>query len=370
MEWNRDKRKVGMNMICRKCSKEIQEGSLFCNYCGAKQEVVKTPKKRGNGQGSVYKRGNVWEAAATRYEGTNRIVKRKSGFKKKKDALDWLSTVKFSTNRATITFEQLYKEWSALHYPTIAASKSKAYVTSYKKASALYNMKWNDIGLRHMQSVVNSLKETYYPRKYMKTMLSMMSKYAIVAGYSDRDFTANIKLPPMEKPHKVAFSDEEINALWNDYNAGNDFTGAILLMIYTGMRYGELSDIRPENVHIEESYLMGGKKTAAGKEGEILLLDIVKPIAQKLLVDGGLPKMSSDVFRRTFNRTLERCQCRRHTIHECRHTTATALAKAGVQPAVIKEIMRHSKYSQTIEYTHIDRETKLKELQKLDRTTH
>lgn len=52
----------------------------------------------------------VCEAAATRYEGTNRIVNRKSGFKKKKDAIDWLSTVKFSTNRTTITFEQLYKE--------------------------------------------------------------------------------------------------------------------------------------------------------------------------------------------------------------------------------------------------------------------
>ena len=35
------------------------------------------------------------------------------------------------------------------------------------------------------------------------------------------------------------------------------------------------------------------------------------------------------------------------------------LAKKGVQPAIIQAIMRHTKYSQSAEYTHIDRQTKI-----------
>lgn len=194
----------------------------------------------------------------------------------------------------------------------------------------------------------------------MKVLFSLMSKYAIIAGYSDRDLTPNIKLPPKEKPHKKAFTDAEIDSLWKDYNAGNSFSGAILLMIYTGMRYGEITTVKPENVHLADSYLLGGIKTDAGKAGEILLVDCIKPIAKRLLVDGELPKISDTAFRKRFQETLERCCCKPHTIHECRHTTATALAKAGVQPAIISEIMRHTSYSQTMEYTHIDRNTKIK----------
>lgn len=35
-------------------------------------------------------------------------------------------------------------------------------------------------------------------------------------------------------------------------------------------------------------------------------------------------------------------------------------AKAGVQPAIISGIMRHTSYAQTMDYTHVGREEKLK----------
>lgn len=197
-----------------------------------------------------------------------------------------------------------------------------------------------------------------------------MSQFAIVEGYSDVNYAVHIKLPPREKPHKEPFSEEEIQALWKDYEAGNEFTGAILIMIYTGMRYGEISSVKSENIHMDESYLLGGIKSEAGKEGEILLLDEIKPLVQKLMIDSSLGSMSDTSFRKKFDAALKRAGCRQHTIHECRHTCATLLAKRGVQAAVITDIMRHASYSQTLDYTHIDRQTKLNALKSITYGLH
>lgn len=351
-------------MICRKCKKDIPPDSRYCLYCGADQiPPARATKKRGNGQGSVYKRGKTWTAAVTKYEYGKRYVKTRGGFEKKKDALEWLSAASFVAPRVSPTFKSLYDEWSALHFPTISKKKASIYAGAYKKCSALYAMKWTDIGLRHFQAVVNEQKETYHARRDLKIVFSLMGKYAIVAGYADRNLAANIKLPPQEKPHKVAFTEAEIEALWRDYDAGNKFTGVILLMIYTGMRYGELSTIEPQNIFLDDGYLLGGIKTEAGKQGEIIIVDAVKPLVLDLLLpQNTLGTFSDTTFKKKFNASLKRCGCQHHTAHECRHTTATMLAKAGVQPAIIKEIMRHTSYVQTMEYTHIDRDTKRKSI--------
>ena len=358
---------------CRKCGLPLPDNAKFCPACGAKQELpARGRKRRGNGQGSVYRRGTGWMACATRWEAGIRLTKTKSGFKTKKEGYDWLATVSFSRPKegALKTFQQIYEEWSSIHYPTISKKKRQIYEGAYRKCAPLYSMKWNDVGIRHMQKIVNAQRETYYPRRDLKVLFSLMSQFAIVEGYSDVNYAVHIKLPPREKPHKEPFSEEEIQALWKDYEAGNEFTGAILIMIYTGMRYGEISSVKPENIHLEESYLLGGIKSEAGKEGEILLLDEIKPLVQHLMIDSSLGSMSDTTFRKKFDAALERAGCRRHTIHECRHTCATLLAKRGVQAAVITDIMRHASYSQTLDYTHIDRQTKLNALKSITDGLH
>ena len=83
-------------MKCRKCHAEIPDGSKFCLKCGVKQEIRQNTKNRGNGQGSVYQLSNKkWIAVKVvgyqREDGKLRkITRSKSGFRTKKDALDYL----------------------------------------------------------------------------------------------------------------------------------------------------------------------------------------------------------------------------------------------------------------------------------------
>jgi integrase len=57
-------------------------------------------------------------------------------------------------------------------------------------------------------------------------------------------------------------------------------------------------------------------------------------------------------FYKEFHETLSRCEIADRTPYACRHTTATALALGNIAPAVIQEIMRHTKFSTTERYIH------------------
>ena len=91
-------------MKCRDCTADIPDGSNFCNICGAPQASAAqkhSRKKRGNGQGCVYKRGDKWAAEVTLgyilQDGKRkRKIRRKCGFDKKKDAVAYLETLRAS----------------------------------------------------------------------------------------------------------------------------------------------------------------------------------------------------------------------------------------------------------------------------------
>ena len=43
-------------MLCKKCKKEIPDGSVFCNFCGRKQTVTAAKhRKRAHGSGTIRK---------------------------------------------------------------------------------------------------------------------------------------------------------------------------------------------------------------------------------------------------------------------------------------------------------------------------
>lgn len=350
-------------MNCRKCSAELPENAVYCHICGTKQEIVKSKKVRGNGQGTVWKRGDKWAAKHRIVRDGKIYSKSKYGFEKKKDALQWLkdnSVLAVTGDKATLG--RIYEEWSALHYEKISEKKEKNYKSNYEKyLKPLAPYAWDDITLQMMQTAVNKATGTHYARKLVKTIFNQLESHAIKNGYTTRRITTYIELPSMTKPDKKPFSMDEVKKLKESYNSGdNDFAGIILIMIYTGMRYGEISTIKPQNIHLDEHYLMGGIKTDAGRSGEILIVDEIEPMVKKLMLPKNQAHGYSDTtFRDKFNESLKKAGCEEHTTHECRHTTATVLAEAGIQPAVIKEIMRHESYQQTLTYTHINRQTKL-----------
>ena len=354
-------------MTCRLCKKSIPDDAIYCPYCGhSVSPVRRTQRRYGNGEGTVYKRAGSFTARHVAYRAGKRYSSSKGGFKTRTDARKWLNANPlFIAAPSRMTVQEIYDAWSAVHYERITPKKKQAYEAAYKNCASIAPLYWDELNLDMLQKCVNKARDSHYQRKTVRTVLHQLEDYAYKNGVTVKKITSYIDIPPETKPVKKVFSKADVARLFNAYEGGDTFAGAVLIMLHTGMRYGEISTISPANIHLDESYLMGGIKTEAGKTGEIILLPSIKPIVAQLMIPTNtLSKMSDTTFRKRFDKTLSAAGCEPHTTHECRHTCATLLAEAGVQPAVIKEIMRHASYEQTLAYTHIDRNTKINALEK------
>lgn len=359
-------------MKCIKCDMEIPDDSLYCNYCGRKQsrEYSKGKKQRGNGMGSVFKlpNGKYRAVITVGYDADgHRKQKTKSGFKTKKEALEYLPKLKEAPEGEKIKFNRLYEMWKDTHFLTIGKSKQQSYNTAYKRCADLYFKNVDEIKLNDMQKIVDACPGAYYPKQDIKVLLNNVLRYGVMNEYCKVNYAEYIKLPPLEKSKKTAFTDDEITLIWKTFDNGNTFAGYILIMIYTGMRYGEISTIEKENIFIEDRYMIGGIKTDAGKNRQILISEKIAPIVEKFYnsCSEKLLEMSEEEFYSNFKSTLTEAGTRPLTPHCCRHTFATLMAKAEIQPSIIKEAAGHANYSTTLGYTHIPLKTKLEAVNKI-----
>jgi len=213
-----------------------------------------------------------------------RIMRRKKGFKTKKEALEYLPKLRETVPGIdeNILFCEVYEKWSAEHFPHISKETEHNYRSGYKHSKPLHYKPFLKLRTSDFQKVIDDCGLSRRTKENMKSLYGQMYDYLIKNDQCDKNYAKYIKLPPKEKSKKDAFTKEERDKLWDAYYSGHDFAGQILLLIYTGMRYGEASILRKSDVHLSERYIVGGIKTDAGKNRIIPIADCIYPIVEKL----------------------------------------------------------------------------------------
>lgn len=361
-------------MICRKCRKDGPDGDC-CIHCGTKQTVTRRPRRRANGEGSVYWRHNGYQAVITYYVAGCRKTHSKGGFQTKAAAYAYIPTLIKEVmegygSKKQVTLASEYGPWSETAMLRLSPSKQTAYRIAWSKLAPIHDVAITELTIADLQKVVDQQAPTFYPARDIKNLLSHLYKRACAEDVVHSNLAEFIVLPSLEEKEALPYTEAEVQAMWIAYKAGNLFVGFALIMIYSGMMPGELLSCKKTMIDFQEQTITGaGLKTKERRSKPIILPDFIMPILQAICDSHNyesLVGMGRDRFYERYHEMSERLGIRDLPPYACRHTTATALALGDVvPPSVITKVMRQKKMTTTERYKHVDDQTRLEALNRL-----
>ncbi len=214
------------------------------------------------------------------------------------------------------------------------------------------------------------------------TVIRLFHRYLVREGKTKIDPTVHITGPKLTQSVPVFLSHEETVMLLNGGDGGSRDRlirmrdAAILELFYaSGLRVGELTSLRVDQVDLETGFLR-----VLGKGGRERIVPLGNPARQALnryLKEGrhrwergasgnllflskrGLPLRKETVIRIVQRYTLWRIG-KKISPHKLRHTFATHLLFGGADLRVIQELLGHARITTTQRYTHIARVSQLR----------
>ena len=326
-----------------------------------------------NGYGSVYKlsgnRRKPWIVRKTvGWEDEGKQLFQTIGYyKNRPDALQALADYNknpYSMEAATVTFTEMFEKWSREKFDKIAYSNANGYRAAFKWAESLHGMNFVEIKKPHMQAVIDGCNRSYGTRKKIKVLFNQLFKFALENDIITKDYSSFVEIGENTKESsRMPFTAKEIQILW-DNQARMEFIDTVLIMIYTGLRPGELIDIRTKNVNLEERYMRGGLKTKASKNRIIPIHKRILPFIESRVAEGGEYLVTNhkneqmaywNYYGDKWKKIMEQLGMEHHLPHECRHTFASLMDTAGANKICIKRIMGHASKDITDKvYTHKD----------------
>ena len=257
--------------------------------------------------------------------------------------------------RNTITLRQLFNEWLPIHSQSISNSAVKSYHIAFKHISNIADMPITDIHFQHLQNVINSMHVkglSYSSCKKVRTLLNQLFNYAIIQDYPITNYVIHLTLGPnIPTIRRRVFTRQQINKLWE---VDTSYSHMILILLYTGLRIGELLNLRKQDIHRRSSYLIVRHAKTKASEGRIIPIHHrITPLIEQVYnaADNYLFPISYTSFRKHFHEIMKQLNCK-HTIHDTRHTFASLL-DAVAPPNDLRSLLGHKQGDITTRvYTH------------------
>lgn len=381
-------------MLCIKCKKEIPDGSAYCNHCGKKQVPDKRKtRKRPSGTGTIKKdarnpkRPWIASAPATRH-GMGRVyLGAYPTYKEAQSAIEaYIREGRPELYGATVA--EIYRLWSETHFKRVSDSAISLYTSMWKRFEPLYTMKMADVRTEHFQQIVNNCTSKS-AADTVKALAVMLCRYAMQNDVLSKNYAEFVKPPKFERKEKLIFSREQIAELWK--HTGDMRVQVILVLIYTGMRIGELAALKQSDMHLDDGFIVCGEKTDAGRNRIVPLPKQIPELADFLrswmqdekktplgvsvkhlrdtyfygaLIDYGLATGTYDKKSKRYVLDGEN----HLTPHSTRHTFASLCASAGMQPKNLQKIIGHANFTTTADvYIHKDFTELVEEMAKIKR---
>ena len=357
-------------MNCRKCKAEI-DNTKFCPHCGAAQDKAKGVKKRGNGQGSVYKRGNSWALQLTEWVNGKRVTRYKGGFKTKSEAIAYLPKLK-SENRTDdeITVKQAYDEFMESH--RISDLTKRNYDSSFQRFQSIWNAPLSSIDILDWERFFIGWNARKGTKALARTVIGLIYRYALPRYPTLKPINPAEYIKIYDTDEKVAhpsFTTEQLELL-RDAIGRVPYAEHVYCHCYTGFRPSAFVSLKPSDYDPVERAITGGIKTEAGKNRIVTVSPKIQQYVNALLEIGGETifcsydgaKIPQHRYRMIFYDVLDAIGIenpeqpngrRLFTPHSCRHTFATLMKRVSADDKDKLSLMGHTSVEMLRDYQDV-----------------
>ena len=256
------------------------------------------------------------------------------------------------TNK-NITFEEVYRLWYEDKFvkskKKLSASSEKCARSAFGNCAELHKKKFCDLRHTDLQRIIDNCPLKHSSLEHITSLLKGMYAFAMREDIVQRNHAEYVQINiPDDDEHGVRLSDADVTLLWEHTDIF--FVRVALIYLYTGWRATELSEMKKENVNLEEMIMTGGKKTKAGKNRIVpihpRIQDFVKEMCNNdsdYLLPSRKSHISYDFLLKNFTEALAACGItEKYTLHDCRHTFRSWLDDAGVQKSICDLLVGHA----------------------------
>lgn len=252
----------------------------------------------------------------------------------------------YNLDVANLTLSEVYDRW----INRIESKASKNVLASHHMARARFDRMGNvpivNLKADQLQDWMDGIDLKPGTKRRLKSTMIQLFDYAIRNDIVHSNYAKHIEInEKIEKTGKI-FTEDEIKTLWADVE--NPTAQWILILIYSGMRIGELLAMTSDTMHLDEQYMIGGSKSEAGIDRVIPLHDAILPIVthrigrarhlmrdekgRKLLYGKALKQFKEYMIEHDWD----------HRPHDTRKTAVSLMHGAGIPMEVIRKIVGHS----------------------------
>lgn len=336
----------------------------------------------------------TWNTYVQDASGRRRLIK-----KRHRNDLNTFLIEFYRESAESVYIKDVFEQWlqSKLDYGEILKQTYDRYKTDFERFVMDNPISTKDIKTITENELEHYIKSTIHDKKLtakawgnLRTIIKGIFRLAKKKGYTDiviSTFLDEIDLSPKAFTKKVFLDDEQVFTK-NEKKSVREFVAehetviglGVLLAFETGLRCGELSCLKSEDIQGDFMYVTkteirykddaghyqweirdstkgrdGGRKIVLTDEAKRIIHEIrlLNPFGEFLFMKDGV-RVKGQAFSRRLKTICRNLGINERSIHKARKTYATALLNAGVDEKIIQKQMGHTTINTTRNYYYFD----------------
>jgi integrase len=254
----------------------------------------------------------------------------------------------YDIDLSKLTLGEVYERWIKRIEQKASKNVLSTHKMAYTRFGRLSNIPLMNIKADHLQDWMDNIDLKPGSKKRLKSTMIQLYNYAIRNDLINTNYASYIEINEKIEKKGIVFSEDELKILWD--NSDDMVAQWILILIYTGMRIGELLSLTADTMYLEDGYVIGGSKSEAGIDRVIPIHKDIMPFVKNHLGNAKHFIRDEKGRKMTYIKSLglykkfmvEHNLNVDHLPHDTRKTAVSLMHTAGIPIETVRVIVGHS----------------------------